>query len=141
MQCDDCVLSIASKPNPMKTEMRAVKPPTIRDVALLAGVAESTVSRVLTGAETSIAISEDTRQRVLQAASDLAYEAAVRALDDAGIDGSALDAVLVGTVSADYLFPATGCLLQERLGAKRAFAYDFSAACSGSPLAEPSIRS
>jgi len=66
-----------------------------------------------------------------EAASDLAYEAAVRALDDAGIDGSALDAVLVGTVSADYLFPATGCLLQERLGAKRAFAYDFSAACSG----------
>ena len=59
----------------MKTEMRAVKPPTIRDVALLAGVAESTVSRVLTGAETSIAISEDTRQRVLQAASDLAYRA------------------------------------------------------------------
>ena len=59
----------------MKTEMRAVKPPTIRDVALLAGVAESTVSRVLTGAETSIAISEDTRQRVLQAANDLAYRA------------------------------------------------------------------
>ena len=59
----------------MKTEMRAVKPPTIRDVALLAGVAESTVSRVLTGAETSIAISEDTRQRVLQAAGDLAYRA------------------------------------------------------------------
>ena len=59
----------------MKTEMRAVKPPTIRDVALLAGVAESTVSRVLTGAETSIAISEDTRQRVLQAAGELAYRA------------------------------------------------------------------
>jgi DNA-binding LacI/PurR family transcriptional regulator len=59
----------------MKTEMRAVKPPTIRDVALLAGVAESTVSRVLTGAETSIPISEDTRQRVLQAAGELAYRA------------------------------------------------------------------
>jgi 3-oxoacyl-[acyl-carrier-protein] synthase-3 len=66
-----------------------------------------------------------------EAASDLAYEAAVHALDDAGIDGSALDAVLVATVCADYLFPATGCLLQERIGAKRAFAYDFSAACSG----------
>jgi DNA-binding LacI/PurR family transcriptional regulator len=59
----------------MKTEMRALKPPTIRDVALLAGVAESTVSRVLTGAETSIPISEDTRQRVVQAAGELAYRA------------------------------------------------------------------
>jgi DNA-binding LacI/PurR family transcriptional regulator len=59
----------------MKTEMRAVKPPTIRDVALLAGVAESTVSRVLTDVQTSIPISEDTRQRVLQAAGDLAYRA------------------------------------------------------------------
>ncbi len=59
----------------MKTEMKTLKPPTIRDVALLAGVAESTVSRVLTGAETSIPISGDTRQRVLQAAGDLAYRA------------------------------------------------------------------
>jgi DNA-binding LacI/PurR family transcriptional regulator len=59
----------------MKTEMKMLKPPTIRDVALLAGVAESTVSRVLTGVETPIAISIDTRQRVLQAASQLAYRA------------------------------------------------------------------
>jgi len=59
----------------MKTEMKALKSPTIRDVAQLAGVAESTVSRVLTGAETSIVISDDTRQRVLQAASELAYRA------------------------------------------------------------------
>jgi len=59
----------------MKTEVRTRRPPTIRDVALLAGVAESTVSRVLSGAETAIPISDDTRQRVLQAASDLAYRA------------------------------------------------------------------
>ena len=59
----------------MKTEMKTLKPPTIRDVALLAGVAESTVSRVLTGTETPIAISDETRQRVQQAASELAYRA------------------------------------------------------------------
>jgi DNA-binding LacI/PurR family transcriptional regulator len=59
----------------MKTEMKSLKPPTIRDVALMAGVAESTVSRVLTGAETPIAISDETRQRVQQAASELAYRA------------------------------------------------------------------
>lgn len=59
----------------MKTEMKTLKPPTIRDVALLAGVAESTVSRVLTGAETSIPISDDTRQRVQHAAGELGYRA------------------------------------------------------------------
>ena len=66
-----------------------------------------------------------------QAASDLAYEAAIHALDDAGITGKDLDAILVGTVSSDYLFPSTACILQERLGATAAFAYDFAAACSG----------
>ncbi len=66
-----------------------------------------------------------------QAASDLAYEAAVHALDDAGIEGKDLDAILVGTVCGDYLFPSTGCILQERIGARNAFAYDFAAACSG----------
>jgi 3-oxoacyl-[acyl-carrier-protein] synthase-3 len=66
-----------------------------------------------------------------QAASDLAYEAAVHALDDAGLEGRDLDAILVATVCGDHLFPTTGCLLQERLGARGAFAYDFSAACSG----------
>jgi DNA-binding LacI/PurR family transcriptional regulator len=59
----------------MKTEMKTLKPPTIREVALLAGVAESTVSRVLTGTETPIAISDETRLRVQQAASALAYRA------------------------------------------------------------------
>jgi 3-oxoacyl-[acyl-carrier-protein] synthase III len=66
-----------------------------------------------------------------QAASDLAYEAAVHALDDAGIDAIDLDAILVATVCSDYLFPTTSCIVQERIGAKRAFAYDFAAACSG----------
>jgi 3-oxoacyl-[acyl-carrier-protein] synthase III len=66
-----------------------------------------------------------------QAASDLAFEAATHALEDAGIRGEDLDAVLVGTVCADFGFPSTACLLQHRLGAKNAFAYDFSAACSG----------
>jgi len=66
-----------------------------------------------------------------QAASDLAYEATVRALDDAGLEGRDLDAILIGTVSGDHLFPATGCLLQEKIGARDAFAYDFAAACSG----------
>ncbi len=66
-----------------------------------------------------------------QAASDLAFEASVRAIEDAGLEARELDAILVGTVTGDHSFPSTGCILQERLGAKNAFAYDFGAACSG----------
>ena len=66
-----------------------------------------------------------------QAASDLAFEASVRAIEDAGLEARELDAILVGTVTGDHAFPSTGCILQERLGAKNAFAYDFGAACSG----------
>ena len=66
-----------------------------------------------------------------QAASDLAYEACVKALEDAGLEAREIDAVLVGTVTGDHAFPSTGCILQDRLGAKNAFAYDFGAACSG----------
>jgi 3-oxoacyl-[acyl-carrier-protein] synthase-3 len=66
-----------------------------------------------------------------QAASDLAYEAAIRVLDDSGVAATDIDAILVGTVCGDHLFPTTACILQERIGARNAFAYDFAAACSG----------
>ena len=63
--------------------------------------------------------------------SDLAYHAAVRALQDARIEAAELDLILVATVTPDAPFPATACLLQDRLGASRAAAMDVSAACSG----------
>ena len=66
-----------------------------------------------------------------EATSDFATEAARRALEMAGVEPSDLDMILCGTVSPDMLFPATACLVQERLGAKKAFAFDFSAGCSG----------
>lgn len=66
-----------------------------------------------------------------QATSDLAYEAAVRALAAAGITAEELDLIVVATITPDMFFPSTACLLQERLGAKKAAAYDLSAACSG----------
>jgi len=65
-----------------------------------------------------------------EATSDLAVEAAREALEQAGVDASDLDLILVGTASPDMIFPATACLVQERLGAKRAGAVDISAACS-----------
>ncbi len=64
------------------------------------------------------------------AASDLACEAAVEAMADAGVGADDLDLIVVGTATPDMLFPATACLVQDRLGAKRAGAFDASAACS-----------
>ena len=64
------------------------------------------------------------------ATSDLAYEAAVEALGDSGMAAADLDLIIVGTATPDMVFPATACLLQDRLGAKKAGAFDASAACT-----------
>lgn len=63
--------------------------------------------------------------------SALAIVAAERALTDAGITGEQIDLVILGSVTGDMKFPATACLIQEAIGAKRAAAFDLSAACSG----------
>jgi 3-oxoacyl-[acyl-carrier-protein] synthase-3 len=65
------------------------------------------------------------------ALSDLARDAAQKALDDAGVDAEEIDLIIFGTVTGDMKFPATACLLQEKIGAKNAVAFDLSAACSG----------
>jgi 3-oxoacyl-[acyl-carrier-protein] synthase-3 len=65
------------------------------------------------------------------ATSDIAYEASVKALESSGVDARDLDGIIVGTVTPDYLFPSTACILQSRLGAKKAFAFDLLAGCSG----------
>lgn len=61
----------------------------------------------------------------------LATAAARRALADAGLEPGRIDLIIVGTVSGDYKFPATACLVQEQLGIENAAAFDVSAACSG----------
>ena len=65
------------------------------------------------------------------AASHLAVEAANRALKERGMSGSDLEAIFVATVTPDMMFPATACLVQDRIGAKGAWGFDISAACSG----------
>ncbi|MGH7808577.1 MAG: beta-ketoacyl-ACP synthase III [Thermodesulfobacteriota bacterium] len=65
------------------------------------------------------------------ATSDMGYEASVRAMHDAGIVSEDIDAIVVATATPDYLFPSTACLIQSRLGAKRAYAFDISAGCTG----------
>ncbi|HTU01254.1 MAG TPA: beta-ketoacyl-ACP synthase III [Candidatus Sulfotelmatobacter sp.] len=66
-----------------------------------------------------------------EATSDLAARAALEALTAAQVDPADLDMILVATVTPDFFFPSTACLVQDRLGARRAGAVDLSAACSG----------
>ena len=66
-----------------------------------------------------------------EATSDLALRAAQSALEAAGLDPADLDMILVATITPDMPFPSTACVLQDRLGARRAGAVDISAACSG----------
>jgi len=65
------------------------------------------------------------------ATSDMAAEAARMVLAERGIDASELDAIIVCTVTPDMLFPATACLVQDRIGAHGAWGFDLVAACSG----------
>lgn len=63
--------------------------------------------------------------------SDMAAKAAERAMKMAGITGSQIDLIIVATITPDMPFPATACLLQHKIGAPRAAAFDLEAACSG----------
>jgi 3-oxoacyl-[acyl-carrier-protein] synthase-3 len=69
------------------------------------------------------------------ATSDLATEAAKICLAKRGIDASEVEAIIVATVTPDMAFPATACLVQNKLGAPHAWGFDLSAACSGFPYA------
>jgi 3-oxoacyl-[acyl-carrier-protein] synthase-3 len=64
------------------------------------------------------------------ATSDLAVEAAKKALSERGISASDLDAIIVATVTPDMLFPATACLVQHKLGAEKVWGFDLTAGCS-----------
>lgn len=66
-----------------------------------------------------------------QATSDLSLIAAQRALEDANVSAEELDMIIVATISADSNTPSTACVLQNKLGAVNAAAFDLSAACSG----------
>ncbi|HWC20250.1 MAG TPA: beta-ketoacyl-ACP synthase III, partial [Terriglobales bacterium] len=63
--------------------------------------------------------------------SDISCEAARKALAQAGISPNQLEAIIIGTVTPDMVFPATACLVQNKLGATGAWGFDVSAACSG----------
>lgn len=64
-------------------------------------------------------------------ASELGLKAAREALQDSGLTAEELDLILVATVTPDMLFPATACIIQEKLGATKAATFDLEAGCSG----------
>src|SRR5574337_11557 len=110
----------------------------------IAGTGASVPDRILTNAElermvstsdewivTRTGISERRIASDDQATSDLAEGAARRALEAAAVEPHDLDLILVNTVTPDMFFPSTACVLQERLGASRAAAFDLLAACAG----------
>jgi 3-oxoacyl-[acyl-carrier-protein] synthase-3 len=63
--------------------------------------------------------------------SDLATQAAQRAMQMAGVTGAQIDLIIVATITPDMPFPSTACLVQQKIGANRAAAFDVEAACSG----------
>ncbi len=81
----------------------------------------------------------ETRTGILErriAASDMAsaemgFRAGKKAIEDADVDPNDIDLIITATVTPDYEFPSTACLIQEKLGAKKASCFDLAAACPG----------
>jgi 3-oxoacyl-[acyl-carrier-protein] synthase-3 len=63
--------------------------------------------------------------------SDICTEAAKKCLAARGIPATEVEVIIVGTVTPDMMFPATACLVQDKIGAKGAWGFDVSAGCSG----------
>lgn len=66
-----------------------------------------------------------------KASSDLGVEACLNALENSPISPNDIDVIIVGTITPDYIFPSTACLIQNRIGADKAYSFDLSAGCSG----------
>lgn len=116
--------------------------PQLRGAAIT-GTGSFAPSRILTNAELEklvdttdewIVTRSGIRERHIieegTAASDLALEASKRALDCASLSPEKLDLIICATVTGDMPFPATSCLIQDRLGAVNAAAFDLQAGCS-----------
>ena len=110
----------------------------------ITGVGSYVPERVLTNAELEkrvettdewIVTRTGIRERRLAAknecTSDMATQAALRAMKRAGVTAEQLDLIIVATVTPDMVFPSTACLVQRKLGARRAAGFDLEAACSG----------
>ncbi len=93
------------------------------DMAAFVDTSDEWITKMTGIRERRISVSEDT--------TELAFRAASRALENAGVVSEEVDLIIVATVTPDNFFPATACLVQARIGAKGATSFDISAACSG----------
>lgn len=113
--------------------------------SLVVGTGSFAPEKVLTNADLEKLVATDDQwivdrtgireRRVIadgEGASDMALPAAQKALADAKLDAKDVEAIVVGTITPDYPFPSTAAVLQGKLGNKKAFAFDVSAACAGS---------
>ncbi|MEL7834355.1 beta-ketoacyl-ACP synthase III [Fodinibius sp. Rm-B-1B1-1] len=82
--------------------------------------------RTRTGIEERRILKDDDK-----ASAFMGSEAAKEVLEQRGLSGEDIDVIVFATVTPDYLFPATACLVQKEIGASNAYAFDLSAACSG----------
>jgi 3-oxoacyl-[acyl-carrier-protein] synthase-3 len=80
---------------------------------------------------TRTGISERRRVAANEASSDLGVRAALRALDNAGVKPEEIDLIIVPTITPDMIFPSTACIIQDKIGAVHAAAFDISAGCTG----------
>jgi 3-oxoacyl-[acyl-carrier-protein] synthase-3 len=112
--------------------------------AVVTGIGASVPSRILTNQDLSqmvdtsdewitqrTGIKERRISEPNESASTFAIQAANEALENAGLDPKSLDMIIVGTVTGDYPFPSTSCIVQEAIGAVNAGAFDVGAACAG----------
>ncbi len=76
-------------------------------------------------------ISERRWASEVTSASDLALPACFNAINSSGISKDQVDGIICATVTPDYIFPSTACVLQGKLGIKNGFAFDVNAVCSG----------
>jgi len=115
-----------------------------KPTAMILGTGRAVPERVLTNADLEKMVDTTDRwivertgiheRRVVEPGvplSELATRAALAALADADIAAEDIDLIIIGTVTGDMKFPATACIVQDRIGAGNAVAFDLSAACSG----------
>jgi 3-oxoacyl-[acyl-carrier-protein] synthase-3 len=112
--------------NPVITAVGMYVPDTIYDNKYFETIVDTNDEWILT--RTGIK-----ERRILKegATSDLAANAALDLLKSKNIDPEEIECIIVATVTPDMFFPSTACLVQQKIGAKNAWAFDLSAACSG----------
>lgn len=121
-----------------------VRPPRTVRRARIASLATYVPPRVLTNADLERMVDTNDewiiqrtgiRERHIVdpgvATSDLAKEAALKAIAQAGLTPADIELIIVATTTPDTIFPSTACLLQDKIGAKNAWGFDLGAACSG----------